>query len=326
MATIKDVAKMANVSTATVSRIINNKPGANIETEKRVRDAINLLNYEPNNIARSLSNKTSNLIALIIPNLNNPYFSDLVNIIEKETNKHGYKLYLCNSNDNEDNIAYFLKHIIDNYIQTVIINSLAITEKDIKYLEKHDINVITIDRTNVDNQPNTISVDHFRGSYIATEHLIKNCECENILFMSGEITEKSSASRFKGYQSAMQEYLLSHQVQLLEGNFTYKSGFDLAYNTLNQKKNDVHGIVCANDAMAIGAISACHKLGIEIPNQIQIIGYDNCVLSQYSTPSLTTINQLDSKIGEIIMNSIKENKTIQFEYTPEIVIRDSTKA
>ena len=94
MATIKDVAKMANVSTATVSRIINNKPGANIETEKRVRDAINLLNYEPNNIARSLSNKTSNLIALIIPNLNNPYFSDLVNIIETAANKHGYKLSL----------------------------------------------------------------------------------------------------------------------------------------------------------------------------------------------------------------------------------------
>lgn len=324
MVTIKEVAKMADVSTATVSRIINNKAGANIDTEKRVREAIKKLEYEPNNIARSLSNRSSNLIALIIPNLNNPYFADLVNIIETSAYNYGYKLYLCNSNDSKENISYFLKNIVDNYIQNVIINSLAITKKDIEYLEKHNVNVITIDRTNLDNQPNSISVDHFEGSFLATKHLVNNCGCEHILFISGEMNEQSSINRFRGYQKAIQKFTKTHTINLLEGDFTYKSGYELALKKL-KTENNIQGIICANDAMAIGVINACYELGISIPNSIQIIGYDNCVLSQYSTPSLTTVNQLDPKIGQMIMESIKENKAIQFEYIPELIIRKTTK-
>ena len=116
MVNIKDVAKFANVSTATVSRIMNGRPGANKETEKKVKDAIKKLNYQPSSMARSLSNKSSNLIAFIVPNLSNPYFTDLINLLDKAALKYGYKLYLCNSNDNPKNISYFLKNIVDNFI------------------------------------------------------------------------------------------------------------------------------------------------------------------------------------------------------------------
>lgn len=324
MVNIKDVAKFANVSTATVSRIINDRPGANVETEKRVREAIKTLNYHPNNIARSLSNKSSNLIAFIVPNLNNPYFTDLINLLDVSAEKHGYKLYLCNSNDNSKNISYFLKSIVDNYIKTVIINSLAVTDEHIDYLKKHNITVITIDRTNLVNYPNAVSIDHYRGSYLATKYLIKNCKCNNIIFISGSMKEQSSISRFNGYKEAVEKYTKHQSIRLLEGDFTFASGYKLAKEEL-QKTTQIHGIVCANDAMAIGVIRACFELNIKIPEDVQIIGYDNCSLSSYTTPALTTVNQLDFKLGEIIMDAIDKGEDIKSELIPEIIMRETTK-
>lgn len=324
MVNIKDVAKFANVSTATVSRIINERPGANIETEKRVKEAIKKLNYRPSNVARSLSNKSSNLIAFIVPNLNNPYFTDLINLLDKSADNHGYKLYLCNSNDNTKNISYFLKSIVDNYIKTVIINSLAVTDDDIDYLKKHDITVITIDRTNLVNYPNAVSVDHYRGSYMATKYLVEKCKCQNIIFISGSMKEQSSISRFNGYKQAMEEFTNNKSIRLLEGDFTYSSGYELSKKELGQP-NNIQGIVCANDAMAIGIIRACFELNIEIPHDVQIIGYDNCSLSQFTSPALTTVNQLDIKLGDMIMDAIDKGKDINSDLIPEIIKRETTK-
>lgn len=324
MVNIKDVAKFANVSTATVSRIMNGRLGANKETEKKVKDAIKKLNYQPSSMARSLSNKSSNLIAFIVPNLSNPYFTDLINLLDKAALKYGYKLYLCNSNDNPKNISYFLKNIVDNFIKTVIINSLAVTEEDIKFLKDKGIKVITIDRTHLKNHPNTLSVDHFKGSFMATEYLINECNCQNLIFISGSMKEQSSISRFKGYKNAVEKFTSHKSIRLVEGDFTYNSGYELAKEVLKER-NIVDGIVCANDAMAIGVMRACFELDIKIPDDIQIIGYDNCSLSQYTTPSLTTVNQLDKKIGDIIMDSISKNLQINSEFIPEIIERETTK-
>ncbi|MEK4560632.1 LacI family DNA-binding transcriptional regulator [Staphylococcus sp. FSL K6-3157] len=324
MVTIKDVAKMAEVSTATVSRILNNRPGTKPETEEKVKKIIDLLNYKPNHIAQSLSNKSSNLIALIIPNLNNPYFSDLVNLLESSANKYGYKLYLCNSNDSEENLSFFLESIVNNYIKTVIINSLAVTQKDIDYLENNGVKAITIDRTNIDSHPNAVSVNHFKGSFLATKYLIKECNCKHILFLSGKMNERSSINRFNGYQHAVKQYITNGNTYLSEGDFTCESGFELTIDAIN-KPNSYDAIACANDAMAIGAIRACYQEGVSIPKEVQIVGYDNCHLSQYTTPSLTTVNQLNSEIGDSIMKSIHENEIIKFEYEPKIVVRETTK-
>lgn len=324
MVNIKDVAKFANVSTATVSRIINGRPGANVETEKKVKEAIKKLNYHPSNIARSLSNKSSNLIAFIVPNLNNPYFTDLINLLDKSANEHGYKLYLCNSNDNSKNISYFLKSIVDNFIKTVIINSLAVTDDDIEYLKKHNITVITIDRTNLINYPNAVSVDHYSGSYMATKYLVEKCKCQNITFISGSMKEQSSISRYNGYKDAIEEFTTHKSVRLLEGDFSYLSGYELSKKELG-KTNNTQGIVCANDAMAIGVIRACFELNINIPDDIQIIGYDNCSLSQFTSPALTTVNQLDNKLGDMIMNAIDKGENIKSELIPEIIKRETTK-
>lgn len=329
MTTIKDVASKAGVSTATVSRIINGKGEASPETIKKVMKIVEELSYRPSSVAKSLSKRESNLIALLIPNLNNPFFSELVQEIEHAANKKGYQIYLCNSEDDRQKVEYYLETMMDLYVAGAIINSLHVTEEDLSVLEQRNISTVTIDRAHFSHQYSAFEVDHVKGSYIATEHLIKSCNCTNFLFISGPKDEKSSNDRYKGYLNALNAFNGTH-VKRLYGNFDIESGYVAIKNYLEENNyQEINGIVSSNDAMALGAIRAFKDKGINIPDEIKIIGYDNTNNGRYSVPRLSSVSQFNSKTAEMIITEIDHLKNIKknretFEISPELITREST--
>lgn len=326
MTTIKDVAKKAGVSTATVSRIINGKGEASPETIQKVQAIVKELNYRPSSVAKSLSKRKSNLIALLIPNLDNPFFSELVKAIEAAANRKGYQIYLCNSEDNRQKVEYYLESMRDNYVMGAIINSLFVTEDDLDLLEENGISTITIDRAQFSHPYSAVSVNHVEGGYRSTKHLIAS-QSKNLVFLSGPKDESSSLDRFTGYLKAVTEENVTH-VEKIYGNFDIESGYVAVKNFL-QKEIAIDGIVSSNDAMALGALRACADCGKKVPQDIRIIGYDNTSYGNYSIPRLSTINQFKAKTGDLIIGELekvsqKKAEPKKYEVLPELVKREST--
>lgn len=328
MATIKDVARLANVSTATVSRVINGKGEAAPETIEKIMRIVEELNYRPNSVAKSLSKRQSNLIALLIPNLDNPFFSELVRTIETAANKKGYQIYLCNSEDNREKVEYYLDSMADNYVMGAIINSLHVKEEDLKQLESNGISTITIDRAQFSHAYSALAVNHVHGGYLATKHLIEAGGANRIAFLSGPEDESSSNERYQGYLKAINESDAEHIVKLY-GLFDIKSGYEVSHEYLTNH-SDIDGIVCSNDAMAYGVLRACADLNISVPNDLKVMGYDNTDNAEYTIPRLSTISQFPAKLGELIIDELervgkKGLKSKKYQIMPELEVRETTK-
>lgn len=331
MSTLKDVARLANVSTATVSRIINGKGEAGKETIDRVNRIVKELNYQPNSIAKTLSVGHSNLIALLLPNLKNPFFSELAERVELAANKKGYQLYLCNSQDDSEKVSYYLNKMQDQHVMGAIINSLFVLPKDLEKLESSGIATITIDRTQSVNNVSSLRVDNQYGGYLAAKHLIKNDDLKNILFLSGPKDEQSSQDRLIGVKKAISE--LNHNKINLEvayGDFIYDSGYQVLKKFLRKKTFHIDGILSSNDAMALGAIRALADYDILVPEDVRVIGYDNTQAGQFSIPRLSTIEQFndvffDQIIDELISIKNQETEAKEYLYRPRLIQRESTK-
>ncbi|MBP1915793.1 LacI family transcriptional regulator [Lederbergia galactosidilyticus] len=329
MVTIKDVAKEAGVSVATVSRVLNNKGGASTETITHVENIIKKLNYKPNRLAKSLSEGNSNLIAFLVPTLNNPFFPELVKEVEKFANENGFNILLCNSDDDRAKVEYYLDSMIDHYVSGAIINSLHVGPNDLAVLEERGIRTITIDRANFEHPYSAITVDHSLGAQLAVTHLIRDEQCKNLVFISGPKNEKSAIDRLTGFTLALNESENPVKTTICYGDFGIESGYENA-KALIQTGKSFDSIFCANDAMAIGAMRACHEFGFQIPNEVKIVGYDNVSLSSYMYPPLSSVDQCKRDIGKLAVSELihlikhKNQKPKQYHLEPSLVIRKSS--
>jgi len=329
MVTIRDVAKAAGVSTATVSRILNNKGEASPETIERVRKIAEEMNYKPNTLAKSLSKGNTNLIALLIPSLENPFFPELVKAIEEAANAHGYHVYLCNSDDERSKVKYYLDSVLSSYVTGAIINSLYVKTKDLDFLESRGVRTITIDRSQSDHPYSSITVDHKKGARLAVRHLIKEGGCRKIVHLSGPKDEKSANDRLTGYLEVLKEDGHGQVPQVVYGNFSMESGYE-AVKGLIKSGASFDGIFSSNDAMALGAIRACTEAGLKVPSDIKIVGYDNIQFSRFSTPQLSTVDQQKHKAGRLAIEELirlirnENEKPRKYEVKPELVVRESS--
>ena len=326
MVTIKDVASVAGVSKATVSRIMNGK-GASDKTTDRVNKVIAELGYRPNSLAKSLSQKDSNLIALLVPNLINPFFCELAQSIEVEANKRGYQIYLCNSEDRRDKVDYFIHNMIDQYVAGAIFSSLHITGEDLALLESNGIHTITMDRAQLKHPYSSLYVNNQKGGYLATKHLLA-MGAKRILMVAGfKENDGSSKGRFLGYTKALEEAGITFQ-QCIYGEYSMDTGYASVYAYL-QKHSPIDAIFCSDDCMAIGAYRACHALGYVIGKDIKIIGYDNISYCSFCNPPLSSVRQKKSEMSQHIIDEIdrlhKGTRSIQqYELEPELVLRASS--
>jgi len=328
LATIRDVAAKAGVSAATVSRIINNKGQATPETIARVHAIIKELGYKPNVVARSLTSRKSNTIALLVPTISNPFFPELARGVEDVANSYGLNIFLCNTDDEREKVNNYLVSLRERYVDGVIINSLNLTNEDLEELHSNGIPTITLDRTFANHEFSSISVKHRIGAQLATKHLI-DIGCKRIGLIRGPEDDFTAVQRMWGYRDYVKEFDWFDQSWIALGDFSVKSGY-LCMKELFQRHPDIDGVFASNDLMAIGLLKAAHEWGRKVPDELAIIGFDGIDMSQYTNPPISTIKQPSYEMGKMAMEELlrlikkPESDFNKIELDVELILRESS--
>ncbi|MCR8645138.1 LacI family transcriptional regulator [Paenibacillus sp. N1-5-1-14] len=298
MSSIKDVAKMAGVSVATVSRVLNDKGYVGRDTREKVEKAISELNYKPNEVARSLFKKQSSTIGLIVPDIMNPFFTELARAVEDTASNLGYNVILCNSDGNSKKEQGYLDVLQQNYVNGIIISSNTLTAEQVKAM---NMPVVSIDREISRGLP-TIVVENKNGAVAATQFLKKK-GCKRIAHIRGTHGVVNAEERFEGYKEVVAAEEWYSDSYIVDGDYDMQTSVEATLDLL-KRHPEVDGIFAANDIMAIGAIKVAHQLGIKIPEQLSIVGFDGIALTNVLTPELTTIAQPIYELGETAMNML----------------------
>lgn len=328
MATIRDVAKKAGVSIATVSRVMNNKGKIKQETADRVHQAIEELSYTPNRIAQGLSNQRSNAIAFVLPSINNPFFPEIARAIEDVAQANGYHVFICNSDDNRDKLLGYLRNLATHYVDGIILNSHIIDEIELKKLQDNNVSVIMMDRVLKNSNTPSIVVKNREGGRTATQHLI-DVGCRRIAHISGLEDEMNSTERLWGYKDVVGDMPWHDPSWIGRGDFTVEGGYKVA-KELFMRHPEIDGIFASNDLMAIGVLRAAHEWGKQIPNELAIVGFDGIDMSGLTIPPITTIQQPIYQIGELaikeLLRHMGEEEPIinNYELDVELIIRETT--
>jgi LacI family transcriptional regulator len=324
MATIRDVAKLAGVSVATVSRVLNQNGYVNEETEKRVRRAIKELNYKPNEVARTLFKKTSKTIGLIVPDISNPFFPELVRAVEDVTNIYDYTVILCNSDEKSEKEKEYIEVLKQKYVDGII---LTTNQLEIAEVSELDVPVVVLDRPFNHSFPSVIA-DNYGGARMATRHLYE-IGCRKIAHIQGPPHVVNAVERFNGYRDEMKELGLWDENLIILGNYQLKQAKEAVLQAL--KEHEIDGIFAGNDVMAVGALKAVQQLGLRVPEDVAIIGYDGIPLTEMTTPELSTISQPIYEMGVIaarlLMKRIegKPLEKIHHVLSVQLIQRESTR-
>jgi len=327
--TIKDIAKVANVSTATVSKVLNNKDQRiSTETRELVLKIAKEKKYIRNSMARSLVTKKTNTIGLILPDITNPFFPELARGAEDKANEAGYMIMFANTDDNADKESRYLNMLAEKMVDGIILTQSAHKEGNSETLEALKLPIVLIDRDmELKNIKGRVLVDNFNGAYDGVSYLIKKGH-KKIAFITGPFSTTTSKDRLKGYEKALTDHNISINRDLIfEGEYKGQWGVQATHMLLDQKA-DVDAIFCGNDLIAINVIKTLKKKNIKVPEDIAIVGYDNIQFSEMIEPSLTTVNQPVYEMGykavelliDILEGKVYE-KIIQLE--TNLVIRES---
>lgn len=301
---IQDVAKKAGVSATTVSRVLNNRGYISDETREKVNKAMKELNYFPNDVARSLFNKRTNLIGLIIPTVSNPFFGELTFYIETICNSIGYKILICNSLNNIENEKKYLEMLMRNQVDGIIVGT---HNQGILDYKNDNLAAVSIDTYLSENIP-IIGSDNYNGGKIATELLLAK-GCKNIINIDGDCNLKTQARLRKvAYEDVMKANNKSSITYEIIGALDGKNQMQIVNQILNENP-EVDGVFATNDLFAAAFINEARKRGKRIPEDIKVIGYDGTETSRSLLPDLTTIKQpiemIARKAIDVLMKEIE---------------------
>ncbi len=330
--TIKDIARLSGVSPTTVSKVINSKDHDIGEATKiRVKEIIKEYGYTPNIVARSLVTKKTNTIGIIIPDIRNPFFPELIRGAEDTAHLLGYNLIICNTDDDPDKEKIYLDILKKKMVDGIIFT--ASSSQSFHQTNGFEIPTVVVDRDiKTENIIGRIIVDNIKGGYLAAEHLIER-GCKKIGFISGDKESLPSTERYTGYERALENNGYKNYEQLCRfGSFKSEFGYEAAKELL-ENHPDIDGLFCASDLIAIGAMKAATEKGMQIPADIKIVGFDDIYISKYLNPELTTIRQPIYQIGEraakMLIASLKSKRQNVDEekfdiLDTELIIRKST--
>ncbi len=322
MPTIKDVAKKSNVSVATVSRVINNTGYVNHETRKMVEDVIADIGYVPNQLARSLYTKKSNIIGLIVPHISTYFFAELIESLEDAITQKGYKLMIFNSKDDIELEKKYI-NVFNQYNIDALI--LVANTKSTKEYMKMKIPVLTIDHIIDDSIP-SISSDNIQGGELAAKKLV-SLGAKKIIHFRGPSMLITVVDRSKGFYKVMDE----HKIEVNSFDLAFKSPDLKDIEMFIKKHPNVDGVFCSSDEIALYTINVLTRLGYSIPNDVQVIGYDNIDLCKIIIPNLTTIAQPIMDMGKITIDKLlkllnkEELKEVHSVLPVELIERETTK-
>jgi len=290
VATIRDVAQLANVSTATVSHVLNNTRAVSDQAKDRVIAAIEQLNYQPNAVARSLRMSETLTIGLIVPDVEIPFFARVARCIEAAANDVGYNVILCNSGWSLNRELLYLDNLLARRVDGLICISLSMTSEHIAPLLKQHTPVVWFEQTRSGSQFDAVIINNFKGAYEATAHLIAQGH-RRIGCILGIANSQLTVERLAGYQRALKDNGLSFDEALLcSGDYTPPTGLVAAHRLLALREPP-SAIFAYNDMMALGAMQAINERGLRVPDDIAIIGFDGIALTEHTCPPLSTVEQ-----------------------------------
>ena len=298
---IKKVAKEANVSISTVSRTLNNSGYVSEKTRKRVVAVVSRLKYKKNMIATSLRSKKSNFIGLIVPDIANEFYATLARAVEVVLQKNDFSLFLCSTDWDEEKRRFYMEALINNHV-TGIISSFSIPKVEESSLG--DIPVVLADRSNDYLLKNAISIesDNYGGGLIAGNMLIAR-GARKIAFLRDRRSIRQMRQREAGILEALKQNGLSKKdYRIIPADYDPENAARAIKDIFFKFKFD--GLFCASDVMAVGAMRGLIDLGIRIPADVQVIGFDGISLGKYLVPSLSTISQDIEKMGALAATKI----------------------
>ena len=328
MPTILDVAEKAGVSRSTVSRVLTNSGRVDPETKQKVLAAMKELNYQPSQVARNLRRKETNLIAVLIPCISNPFFGSLVQGMEEVAVKKGYHVILCNTGEDPVRQMEYLQMLERKQVDGVILTSLRNPLEEVRSYLQHGPIVLASEYVE-DNSLPAVVIDNIKAAERVTEHLILKGH-KRIGFINGPEHIILCRDRQKGYIQMLENYEISVSHDLITcSDFTIEGGFACAKQLLALEEKP-SAIFAANDEMAVGVIQAVQEQGLRVPQDVAVVGFDNVQVSKVVQPNLTTIDQPIFQLGvksmELLMScldgDVLEGKRIVLE--ANLCIREST--
>jgi LacI family transcriptional regulator len=327
---MKDIARMAGVSKATVSMVMNKKDASISDaTRKRVLEIAKEMSYIPNSIARSLSTKKSGTIGVILPDITNPFFSEMARAIEDEAERLEYNLIICNTDNDIDKEQKYIELLISKLIDGIIFMSGGKSNESITILKNNNVPFVLVDRY-IEGYEEDYGVFclNKQGVKDGIKYLYEKGN-RKIVFVKGREHLEISKQRLEGYIDAMKSYGIYDEKYVFEGDFNVEGGIIATERIIDSFQNP-DAIFYSNDMMALGGMKILLRNGYNVPRDISVIGFDNIHISEVIEPELTTISQPIYKMGKkacsiliaVINGDLPTKKQVYFK--TDLIIRGTT--
>ncbi|MBD0823706.1 LacI family DNA-binding transcriptional regulator [Aestuariibaculum marinum] len=332
--TIYDIAKALNITAATVSRALNDSPRVKKATKELILETAKQMNYEQNKLAQALKSGKSYNVGVIVPYINSNFFASVIRGIEEELYPKGYHVIICQTHDQEnleiENINSLLNAQVDGVLMSIS-NSNIETNPAFKNLVRKHVPLIFFDRKKDIKGVSSVTIDDFKGAYMATQHLIEQ-GCKRIAHLSNDQSLEIFQNRFLGYKQAILDNGFEFDCNLVVETTSKVESGSLSTKKLLSLNNPPDGIFASCDFSALGAIKEIKAHGLSIPDDISVIGFSNEPFSQFMELSITSIDQSPMEMGRIAANvfldEVNSNGNVKSEkhiiLAPELIERKSS--
>ncbi|MDE2278761.1 MAG: LacI family DNA-binding transcriptional regulator [Xanthomonadaceae bacterium] len=303
-ATIKDVAREAKVSVASVSRALNGGGGVTPATAQRIREAAARLRYVPHSAARSLITRRTHTIGALLPDLHGEFFSELIRGIDLEARSHGLHLLVSSSHDGEEDAAAALRAMQGRVDGVVLLSSPHVDAAFLKANLPDGLPIVLLNSDVKNGADAVLNIDNFAGTYAMVRHLV-DIGHQRIAFVGGPKDNYDARQREAGFRAAMAKFLPGEPVRVLAGDFGESSGYVAARELLAMKTRP-QAVFAANDTMAVGCLQAFKEAGLAVPGDIAVAGFDDIPIARYVTPSLSTVRVRIAELGKNAMELLAD--------------------
>ncbi len=326
--TIKDVAKKADVSIATVSRVFNNREPVDVETKRHVKEIAHQMRYVPNAIGRSLSTQRSDSIGLLLPDLYAVFFSEVIRGADLGAQQNNYHLLVSSSHNNRNEIEAALQ-MMRGRVDGIIIMSPHLDAQTLEENLPKSLPAVLLNCFIENESYDSLNIDNYSGAYEMVKHLINHGHTR-IAMIKGPGKNYDAQERWRGYHDALRDHGNLRMPSLeIYGNFSEASGYDAVKVLLNQTTTPT-AIFAANDSMAIGALSALRDQHIAVPKEIALAGFDDIPIAHYITPALSSVHIDISALGAMAIEKLVHSIQLKNDHKKEriliptsLVIRES---
>ncbi len=328
---IRTVASLAKVSIATVSRTINGSPAVSERLSKRVWQAIEQLNYFPNTHARSLVSGRSRILGIIVENITNPFFPELIQSFEEIAVAHGYEILVSSSNSDPAILTNCVRRMLERKVEGVAVLTFGEEEPVLSQLVNNDIPMVLAEFKLEQSKTSTILLDYTTGIHAAVRHLV-DLGHSRIAFLAGPHKLHSAVTRENDFRTAMKSAKLTVQKQwVIECDHTLKGGV-AGFGKLQALQSQPTAILCSNDMTAIGVLRAAYMAGLRVPQDLSVVGLDDIDFAEFTLPPLTTIRLSRTELAKAAFEALRlqaedgKNPKIQREFlvSTSLVVRGST--